>query len=56
MKSFAMLTMKSEQARMKSATAPQMKLNPPTRRQGGFHPRQGISSSKMISPTRQGWI
>ena len=41
-------------ARMKSATAPQMKLNPPTRSRGGFHPRQGISSSKMISPTRQG--
>jgi len=54
--------MKSVQARMKSAmqmkssALPQMKLNPPIRRRGGFHPTKldFIAAGDFTHP--QGWI
>jgi len=54
--------MKSVQARMKSAmqmkssATPQMKLNPPIRRRGGFHPTKldFIVEDDFTHP--QGWI
>ncbi|MBQ5837069.1 MAG: hypothetical protein IIW39_00215 [Clostridia bacterium] len=42
----AQCAMKSEQARMKSAS--QMKLNPPARRQGGFQPRRGFHPPERV--------
>ena len=37
-------------ARMKSSATLQMKLNPPTRRQAGFHPRRGFHRRRRFVP------
>ena len=54
--------MKSVQARMKSAmqmkssAIPQMKLNPPIRRRGGFHPTKLDFIVEDDFTRLQGWI